>query len=150
LIASFHHDGGAAGNARLGALVRALRDQLPSSRPGAGNGWTGPKTLFAHPETVDLQAFIRRCLPEARSRWMLQGWGNLLQAGDSIGWHDHVYPGNVWSGVYYPESGGGFIEFENGRHIEAQASTLLIFPASLKHRVSAHAERISIAFNART
>jgi hypothetical protein len=140
---------GAVDNDQLCALVRRLAGEIPGKRPGIRQGWTGPKTLFELPETQTLQRFIRDCLPSFQA-WLLAGWGNLLESGDVMEWHDHTYQTNAWSGVYFPHHGGGVIEFERGECFQPEASRMLVFPSALKHRVSATAERISIAFNART
>lgn len=130
------------GNLPLLRLLESERQLRGSLYPG---GWVGPKTLFAHPETEPLQAFIRSCLPEGK--WELQGWGVVLEAGQRLERHDHQFPGNVWSGVYYLQ-GTGAIEFDDGSY-EPEESSLIVFPAAAPHSVVATTRRLSIAFNAR-
>ena len=108
--------------------------------------WTGEKTLFSNPQTEPLQEVIRSHLPPGT--WRLQGWGVVLEAGARLGRHDHTFPGNVWSGVYYLQSGGGAIEFDDGSY-QPEESTVIVFPSDKPHSVTATERRYSIAFNAR-
>jgi quercetin dioxygenase-like cupin family protein len=109
--------------------------------------WVGTKTLFADPQTEPLQEVIRSQLPPGTT-WHLQGWGVVLEAGARMGRHDHKFPGNVWSGVYYLQSGGGGIEFDDGSY-QPEESTVIVFPSDKPHSVTATERRYSIAFNAR-
>ena len=127
------------------ALCRLLEFERGFYQPQ--DAWIGPKTLFAHPETMPLQAFIRSCLPPVA--WQLQGWGVVLEAGGRIDRHDHKFPGNVWSGVYYPQGGAGDIQFDGGSY-QPEESSLIVFPADEPHSVAATERRYSIAFNARS
>jgi hypothetical protein len=108
--------------------------------------WVGEKTLFDDPQTKPLQEFIRSCLPTGT--WHLRGWGVVLEAGAQLGRHDHTFPGNVWSGVYYLQNGGGKIDFDDGSY-QPEESTLIVFPSDKPHSVTATERRYSIAFNAR-
>ena len=136
---------GHADNPILRRLLESERLMRGSLYPGQGV-WAGPKTLFAHAETKSLQAFIRSCLPPGA--WLLQGWGVVLDAGARLGRHDHEFPGNVWSGVYYPQGGGGEIQFDGGSY-QPEESNLIVFQSGEPHEVKATGRRYSIAFNAR-
>jgi quercetin dioxygenase-like cupin family protein len=133
-------------NAALRRLLDIERVSSRSVYPGEGV-WVGPKTLFSNPATNQLQAFIRSCLPPGN--WHLQGWGVVLDAGARLERHDHKFPGNVWSGVYYPAGGVGEIEFDDESY-RPEESTLIVFPSDKPHSVTATERRYSIAFNARS
>lgn len=135
---------GPTDNPKLRALLDRERQLYASIRPC--RGWVGLKTLFAFHETDGLQAFIRSCLPP--EDWTLQGWGVVLEPGGQIERHDHKFPGNVWSGAYYLQSGGGEIHFDDGGY-SPKESTVILFPADKPHSVVATERRYSIAFNAR-
>lgn len=129
-------------NARLLSLIARLQVERPSSRPDV---WIGPKNLLSEPETAFLGDLVRSCLP--KNDWTLLGWGVVLDRGDVLDWHDHVYGTNEVVAVYYPATGGGVLEFETGEAIEPVASSLILFGSDVRHRVVATESRVSVAIN---
>lgn len=136
---------GTSDNPKLRTLLDRESNLYASVRPC--KGFVSLKSLFSHRETDGLQAFIRSCLPPGE--WELQGWGVILEPGGQLERHDHTFPGNVWSGAYYLQAGGGEIRFDDGSY-SPEESSLIVFPADKPHSVVATERRYSIAFNART
>ena len=161
-IMVFYNQAAEAYNLHLRGLVLDQMAALPGSRLGvAHGGWSGAKNLFGKAETRELQQFIRDKLPP--ERWALEGWGTVMEEGNSIGTHDHAksYQGgeNQFSGVYYvqsPRYSGELLVA--GRTIKPVPGMLVLFRADEKHAVSPihrqppssePMQRISIAFNAK-
>ena len=109
----------------------------------------------------------------------MEGWFNIHHSGGFYAAHNHLVEGWHWSGVYYVKAGGlaeneGRLVFEDRiydhtrgpfplsrlplvgtsrtyeHYIQPETGMLILFPASLYHRVESSAasnERISIAFD---
>jgi uncharacterized protein (TIGR02466 family) len=110
--------------------------------------------------------------PELLADWKIQAWANINRHGHYNKFHTHIRNLNLWSGVYYVNTGlketdtvqpAGIIfadqhrvepmnreEFRLRYSIEPQPGLMLLFPSSLGHRVAPHlgtGDRITIAFN---
>lgn len=160
-------------NADLAALVRdAAREDGGVSRSNVGGWHSGPDFLLRQEEPLQrLRGRVQRMTGEMtraimkpeRYRFHVEGWANLLSAGqyNSL----HVHPNSTWSGVYYvtgnppPEPGGpgeaafsGKLELvdprpgaaatytvENAmqrRHlVNPGAGAMVVFPSWLQHQV---------------
>lgn len=148
--------GHAANAADIKRAVEWSVARFPGHGLAVGTGWSGPKTLFEIDVLRPLREFIRAVLP-GDSIWGLDGWANVMRAGDSIGLHDHVkshHGGvNTWSGVYYLQHPDNAPRLEVGQvSVLPVPGLVVLFPATAPHFVppgSFEGERISIAFNAR-
>lgn len=117
----------------------------------------------------------RAFMPPGDYRFRVEGWANLLRAGDYNGVHNH--PNATWSGVYYVTGNrqletarsalAGKLEFFDPRPgatmsysvdnalqrrclFNPEPCAAVIFPSFLQHMVHPYSgvdERISIAFN---
>lgn len=151
--------------------VDRLREDFPESRLGAGGSWSSPKVLcskkYRDYHTIDLMTLIRLTALTAASSvgeapvqgWKMTGWANVMREGDSVKSHNHYteeFP-NEYSAIFYLQaesSMGGWItfEYEDGglESVRPEPGLLLLFPATLMHRVEEYrgkTERISLAFN---
>ncbi|HEX8176648.1 MAG TPA: TIGR02466 family protein [Pyrinomonadaceae bacterium] len=104
--------------------------------------------------------------------WTIQAWANINRYGHYNKFHTHVRNLNLWSGVYYVNTGvkenddvqyahiifadqhrvepRGREDFKKRHSIRPESGLMLLFPSSLGHRVEPHYgtdERITVAFN---
>lgn len=104
--------------------------------------------------------------------WEIQAWANINRAGDRNKFHTHVRNSNLWSGIYYVQSGTSQMDNEEVARtvfvdqfqptaksdedrrsrfcVDPVPGLMLLFPSSLGHRVEEHvgdSERITVAFN---
>ncbi|HEX8248919.1 MAG TPA: TIGR02466 family protein [Pyrinomonadaceae bacterium] len=109
---------------------------------------------------------------EMLSGWDVQAWANINRYGHYNKFHDHIRNLNLWSGVYYVNTGieetdevtpARIVfadqyqvtpikrdEFKKRYFIHPEPGLMLLFPSSLGHRVEPHygkSNRITIAFN---
>lgn len=109
---------------------------------------------------------------EMLSGWTVEAWANINRYGHYNKFHNHIRNLNLWSGVYYIDTGIEqsdetaqarivFIdshqvtprerdEFKKRYFIQPKPGLMLLFPSSLGHRVEHHygkGKRITIAFN---
>jgi uncharacterized protein (TIGR02466 family) len=172
-------------NAALRALILDAERRQPGmpQRSNVG-GWHSTPDFLDWPEAPArelrrrvermAQALLDGSSPEAASRaFRLEGWANVLRAGDYHGPHNH--PNAVWSGVYYVASGAAAAErptagelelldprtganmapfageaFERRVRIKPMDGLMVCFPSWLRHLTHPCAgpgERISVAFN---
>jgi uncharacterized protein (TIGR02466 family) len=165
-------------------LAWEAEGQTSSGRSNWG-GWHSTDDLLQRdtPEIVELRQMIAQAIrdvtlrfateePQSSGIWM-NGWANVLRAGNYNRLHDHHPAG--WSGVYYVRVGesvlderlNGVIEFVDPRNgitaaklpgkpfhqqirIAPEDGMLLLFPAWLKHYVYPYrgeTTRIAIAYN---
>jgi len=173
----------------LNAELRALILQAEREGPGMGErsnvgGWHSGLDFLNWPQ-APVRALRRRVErmaqalldgsaadPAARA-FRLDGWANVLRAGDYHSPHNH--PNSVWSGVYYVDAGrpaperpfAGDLElldprtganmapfaaeaFERRLRVKTEAGLMVCFPAWLRHLTHPYAgpgERITVAFN---
>ena len=110
--------------------------------------------------------------PELMSDWTIQAWANINRYGNSNKFHNHIRNLNLWSGVYYINTGTEETddaaetqivfadqhqviprkreEFRKRHYVKPKPGLMLLFPSSLGHRVEPHygtGDRITIAFN---
>jgi uncharacterized protein (TIGR02466 family) len=112
--------------------------------------------------------------PEFLTDWEIQAWANVNRRGHFNRQHHHVRNFNLWSGVYYvdtgervtepPSAAGARIVFADRHRVEAagredlrhrysvqpETGLMLLFPSSLGHEVEPYrgnGSRITIAFN---
>ncbi len=122
------------------------------------------------------QEMVKRVLGSAESEflsnWTIQAWANINRYGHYNKFHNHIRNLNLWSGVYYVQTGvaeadaiasaslifadqhrvepRGREEFKKRYVIQPEPGLMLLFPSSLGHRVEPHygtGDRITIAFN---
>lgn len=104
--------------------------------------------------------------------WSVEGWFNINRPDGYNELHNHGRPPSVWSGIYYVDCGTddqsltGRTVFENCHSLPRNGSTpmgftqpqmivpqegqMVLFPASMFHRVESHRgnrPRITLAFN---
>lgn len=108
--------------------------------------------------------------------WEIEGWANVNGYGASNRSHDHVGGNNVWSGIFYVDTGGvrssspefgGLTKFEDRSGVPKEilanpdafereftvvpeVGLMVLFPASLRHYVQTYYgqdRRVTIAFN---
>lgn len=139
-------------NSLLLDVIALEQKRYPGSQLGVGSGWSGPKNLLDRTPLIPLTSFIinKLALGELShcNRYTLRGWGNVLEAGDSIGTHSHTLKGMqnpIHSGVYYITA--GTIKL-NKSYWHMEPGQLLIMPSDMLHSVdSVNEYRVSIAFN---
>lgn len=109
---------------------------------------------------------------ELLNGWTIQSWANINRYGHFNKYHHHVRNFNLWSGVYYVDTGeseaepaaGSRIVFADQHEVEVvgqekfrrrfsiqpESALMLLFPSSLGHEVEPYygqGSRITIAFN---
>lgn len=174
-------------DADLCALIAMMRRTGPGVIKSNVGGWHSAPDFIAGaaPALVELRRRIRATIGDLTTRmaapgdysFSIDGWANVLAAGDYNGPHNH--PNATWSGVYYltgvPAAAGqgdasalgGKIEFFDPRPAAGMVyasdnmlqrrclftprpGCMLVFPSWLQHMVHPHqgaGERQSIAFN---
>lgn len=172
-------------NADLAALAHRLAAQAQSAGRSNVGGWRSDNGFLERSEPcVEALAQRARAMVAEMTRLMMapgprrydmEGWINLLRAGDYNS--PHVHPNSTWSGVYYvagaPGGTGsdtafaGKIELldprpgaaaaytvENAMQtrtlLDPQPGAMLLFPSWLQHQVHpfrGEGVRISVAFN---
>ncbi|MGF1552152.1 MAG: TIGR02466 family protein [Paracoccaceae bacterium] len=177
----------AALNARLREIVLGMeRESAGVARSNVGGWHSGTGLLRRDDPAIGrlvtriktiTRAMTAVMMKAPNPRMSLEGWANVLRAGQYNG--VHVHPNSTWSGVYYvtgnpkPEDGAGDpaysgrIEFLDPRPgaaasytvesvmqrrclIDPPAGAMVVFPSWLPHQVHPYfgpGERISIAFN---
>ena len=116
------------------------------------HGWSSPKfdtkIEWTCPELLELVDFFVEKLGEGF--WDLRPWFNILQAGGSIGHHNHS--GADFAAVYHIE-GDGDLVLDHGDKMDLLApipGRMAVFPGTLFHSVPhvPSPRRISLAINA--
>lgn len=179
---------------RLAAELRGVIMERMSQTPGVqitnqGGGWHSETDLqeWRHPCVEDLKRrmllmvreVVRRTTPNAGREhlegWKIEAWANVNGCGASNRSHEHVGGNNMWSGIFYVDTGGvdsspalgGLTKLEDRSGVPKevlvnsdpfereytavpQTGTMLLFPASLRHHVQTYRgrnQRVTIAFN---
>ncbi len=131
---------------------QVLVKRYPQSALGVmKHGWSSPKLnteIEWSPEIVEIADFFVEKLGDGF--WHLTPWFNVLDAGGSIGNHNHS--GAEFAAVYHIE-GGGDLVLDHGDKTERLAPVpgrMAVFPGKLYHSVSyvPPPRRISLAINA--
>lgn len=119
-----------------------------------------------------LKRFLNCTDPEMLQNWTVQAWANINRYGHYNKFHTHLRNLNLWSGVYYVNTGKeetGDVanarivfadqhqvtprehdEFKKRYFVQPEPGLMLLFPSSLGHRVEPYygqGNRITIAFN---
>jgi uncharacterized protein (TIGR02466 family) len=126
-----------------------------------------------------VQEAVRRTVPSPTNDllegWRIEMWANVSRHGDFNKSHSHHGGQNVWSGVYYVNTGNadscppctGRTKFEDRRGVAVarsadrdpfvhevaitpQRNLMILFPATLRHYVEPYrgtGRRITVAFN---
>lgn len=178
---------GAVLAADLREVILKKMERSPGvTRTNQGGGWHSDTDLQTWPEpcVADLnrrvlqiaREMVRRAIANPATQhlegWRIEAWANVNGFGASNRSHDHVGGGNMWSGIFYVDTGGadsganmgGLTRFEDRSRVPAtqgdpfhreytivpQVGLMVLFPATLRHYVQVYrgqALRITIAFN---
>jgi uncharacterized protein (TIGR02466 family) len=108
---------------------------------------------------------------EMLSSWTVQAWANVNRYGHYNKFHTHIRNLNLWSGVYYVNTGAedldaptariafadqhqvtpkGNDDYRKRHFVQPMPGLMLLFPSSLGHRVEPYygqGSRITVAFN---
>src|SRR5262245_37974793 len=154
-----------------------------------GGGWHSNNDLQDWPEApvaelkrrilLMTREVVLRTTPQAATShlegWQMEAWANVNGFGASNSSHDHVGGNNMWSGIFYVDTGGvdsspamgGLTKFEDRsgvpqeievgtnpfareHSIVPETGLMVLFPASLRHYVETYQgknQRMTIAFN---
>jgi uncharacterized protein (TIGR02466 family) len=121
-----------------------------------------------------LKSFTNCTDPKLLADWTVQAWANINRYGHYNKYHTHIRNLNLWSGVYYIDTGTGrdnnatnariaFAdqhqvkprgrdEYVERYFVQPEPGLMLLFPSSLGHRVEPYngsGNRITVAFNLR-
>jgi uncharacterized protein (TIGR02466 family) len=179
-------------HAELKRVILARREASPGSVVTNRGGWHSENDLQTWPEPSIRQfmqrlqmattALVQHLVPHPEADqlqgWRIEAWANVNPPGAYNRAHHHLGGGNLWSGVYYVDTGetdagaaasAGETVFLDGSGLPIERvsrrpvgprelrvrpcpGVMLVFPAGLLHAVEPHrgaSARVTIAFNLR-